>query len=326
MPGENEPKFSNLNEDINQLNISKKEILELEKEVIEPKVRKIVKESMFMNPFPNFWQLPAKLDKNKAEDDIVNYIIEWNLNSWKDLELEEYIKNLSYNPLVRKLKKLVDNPNLEAALKEIEEKDKEITDKNKKNLEESYKLANKQENPTTSFFDKFKEKVKWIWSHLVDLSKVPEKVWLLFCDILAKGEEYIWQKYVRGKMDCSMFLSILLCIWQWIEPKRLGTSRSFSQSYPEVQQEDIRCWDIMYNEWHVEMVVWVPYEKNGRIYVSTFWSSTDKYENDPMFDKFWNPIKNKNWVWYRERKIYPEPRHSYTYFRPPYDQWIKKKN
>ena len=170
------------------------------------------------------------------------------------------------------------------------------------------------------------DKVDWIWSSIVSLIDVPEKIGWVIWDVLARAEEYIWKVYVHGSMDCSMFLSKIFCAWQWVKEHRLWTSWDFAK-YEKVSRDKIRCWDVIYQAKpaHVELIVSKPYVEGGVTYVNTIWSSTDKNNVDPMFDADGNPIKNRTWVWYRKRQIAPNPRHHYTYHRPPYEEWANKR-
>lgn len=294
-------------------------VFDIKKETLRFSVDAIVSWALLAKPFTS-WLYTSRKDRIELQNKITDYIVWWNLNSKRDPKLEEEIRKLSKYD--QKLKYLVDNSDkpLNVNLRVISCKEREKSKQtNQPKNEDSESLLGK-------WWDWLKDKVKWLISHLVNLTDVPEKIWWVIWDVLTRAEKLIWQTYVRGTMDCSMFLSKIFCAWQWIKEQRLGTTQYFSK-YPKVASKDIRCWDVIYqaSPAHVELIVSKPYVENGATYVTTIWSSTDKYNVDPMFDADWNPIKEKTWVWYRKRKIAPNPRHPYTYHRPPYEEWEKKR-
>ena len=308
------------------------DMAELRKQIIWPKIQKIVEEALFLNPTLDFW-LTAKYWVNKY-DEIINYIIEWNLKSWKDVQLEKYIEGSSQHPMAWKLKFLIDNAKnpLEVTIAEIEEKEKKNREKNNQMLKElEQKSAKYQASQEKSILAKWWEwltdKVKWIGAHFVNLADVPEKIGWVIGDVLTKAEEYIWRPYRSWSLDCSWFLSKIFSTWQWKEKMDRWVAKNFADRYKKVDKNEIRCWDVIYQAKpaHVELIVSKPYVENGITYVMTVGSSTDDYSIDPMFDAKWNPIKGKTWVWYRKRQIAPNPRHPYTYHRPPYEEWAKKR-
>lgn len=98
------------------------------------------------------------------------------------------------------------------------------------------------------------------------------------------------------------------------------TASLFDKTDVNLNQEQVRVWDFMYREeqpgkkkhnpiYHIEMVLWKPFQKDGKRMVKTLWSSTDKGVLDENGNK-----TNKNGVGYRLREI-TEYRH---FGRPPY--------
>lgn len=98
------------------------------------------------------------------------------------------------------------------------------------------------------------------------------------------------------------------------------TASLFDKTDVNLNQEQVRVWDFMYREeqpgkkkhnpiYHIEMVLWKPFQKDGKRMVKTLWSSTDKGILDENGNK-----TNKNGVGYRLREI-TEYRH---FGRPPY--------
>ena len=98
-----------LNDDLNQK--------EKENESMKNDVRLIVDESVKRDLFP--WTF-----NDKIKNSIVDYILDWNINSWKDNTIEIWIRNLSSTEKNREIKYLVDNT--DKPLKENIEKIKEI--------------------------------------------------------------------------------------------------------------------------------------------------------------------------------------------------------
>jgi len=303
------------------------DIVDLRKQIIWPKLNEIVSEAMSFTPLLNFWSLANLSNKQKA---IVDYIFDWKLKSGEDFQLEKHIEKLSNHPMAWKLKFLCDNSKspLEIVLSEIDDREKRIRTENVKRIEKLQKQSeqlNDAEEP--SFIVKWWEwltgKIKWIWSHFVNLADVPEKLWTVFGDMLAKAEEYIWRPYRSGSLDCSWFLSKIFSTWQWKQKMDRWVAKNFADRYKRINRDEIRCGDIIYQAKpaHVELIVSKPYVEKWITYVMTIGSSTDKDNVDPMYDANGKPIRGKTWVWYRRRQIYPHPRHPYQYHRPPYEEW-----
>ncbi len=314
-------KYENESTIIETDNIPEK-IFVLKKDILKFGVNSVVLDAIFKAPHWD-WVSFLRKDRKEMQDKITDYIIWWNLGTQKNPIIENQI--LRFSKYSRKLKYLLDNSNvsLEENIKNIVQ----IDEKNKSLVKNANKLWSEGGGSLVKkWWEWLKGSVKWIISHFVNLTDVPKKLWVVFGDMLARAEELIWKSYVRGSMDCSMFLSKIFCAWQWIKEERLGRTSDFSK-YPRIASNDIRCWDVMYqaSPAHVELVVGKPYVENGVTYVTTIWSSTDTNKVDPMFDANWNPIKGKTWVWYRKRRISPNPRHTYTYHRPPYNQWAENR-
>ena len=256
------------------------------------------------------------------EPKITNYILRWNIWSWKNPDIEKQISTLSM--VSREIRVLSDNPqiSLEDNFKKMNEMKKSFEQKNFKQYQEkglNYSLNTYQIKNSRTYFNK----VKWFVAWIVDFFGIKESLRPNMRKMISEGEKYIGLLYKSWTMDCSMMVSILLCAFQWIKSHRLWTSWDFKK-YPQVEYNEIEPWDLQCFPWHVEMVVSKPYTKNWITYVTTLWSSTDTNNVDPLLDKNWNTIKWQNGVWYRIRKIKPNPRHQYTYHRPPYNKWTKQ--
>jgi len=296
-------------------NDTKRQLGNLEEEIqtyknnkkFESKIKDILRNVSYM--LPNFKNLEPK---------ITDYILRWNIWSWKIPDIEKQINTLSMTS--REIRVLLTNPQiwLEDNLKKIDEMKKSFEQYQEKGL--NYSLNTNQIKNNRIYF---KDKVKWLVAWIVDFFWIKESLRPNMRKMISEGEKYIGKLYRSWTMDCSMMVSILLCAFQWIKPHRLWTSWDFKK-YPTVKYNEIEPWDLQCSPWHVEMVVSKPYTKNWITYVTTLWSSTDTNNVDPLHDENWNTIKWQNGVWYRTRRIKPNPRHPYTFHRPPYDKWAKQ--
>jgi len=315
-----------LGDEVDSLRV-RDDMTELKRQVLWPKVSKIVEDAIFLSGSYTFY---SNVDKLKRQSQIVEYIISWYLKSWRDPELEDEIEKMSHHPMVWKLKYLMDNSrfSLEAILIEIEQREARLRAENARKLEELHRQSeqlNNEEEPSliAKWWEWLTGKIRWIWSHFVDLADVPEKLWTVFWDMLAKAEEYIWRPYRSGSLDCSWFLSKIFSTWQWKQKMDRWVAKNFADRYKRINRDEIRCGDIIYQAKpaHVELIVSKPYVEKWITYVMTIGSSTDKDNVDPMYDANGKAIRGKTWVWYRRRQIYPHPRHPYQYHRPPYEEW-----
>lgn len=120
------------------------------------------------------------------------------------------------------------------------------------------------------------------------LSDVHEKVWC----------EYHWWSTWPDQFDCSGIRD-----WafkkNWLKTPRF-TAEWFDKKDRDISTNNVQVWDFMYREqepwkkkhrkiYHIEMVVWLPFEKTidgkKKMFVKTLWSAS-------------------NWgVWYRQREI-----------------------
>lgn len=150
--------------------------------------------------------------------------------------------------------------------------------------------------------------------------------------VLASAQKEIGKPYVRwgskswGKgFDCSGLRNCAFWEQGMKFPTRF-TASLFDKTDVNLTQEQVRVWDFMYREeqpgkkkhnpiYHIEMVLWKPFQKDGKRMVKTIWSSTDKGVLDENGNK-----TNKNGVGYRLREI-TEYRH---FGRPPYYAQLAK--
>ena len=144
--------------------------------------------------------------------------------------------------------------------------------------------------------------------------------------VLASAQKEIGKPYVRWGstagwkgFDCSGLRNCAFWEQGMKFPTRF-TASLFDKTDVNLTQEQVRVWDFMYREeqpgkkkhnpiYHIEMVLWKPFQKDGKRMVKTIWSSTDKGVLDENGKK-----TNKNGVGYRLREI-TEYRH---FGRPPY--------
>lgn len=142
--------------------------------------------------------------------------------------------------------------------------------------------------------------------------------------VLKKAESQIGKPYVRWGttekwFDCSG-------LWNWafkeegIVFKDRFTAALFSHTDVNISRENLRVGDFMYWDqkpwskkhnpiYHIEMVVSQPFQENGKWFVKTIGSSTDKWILNDQGEK-----TKKSWVGYRIREL-TEYRH---FWRPPF--------
>lgn len=102
-----------------------KESMEKDQEKLRDDVMSIVNESIALN---SIWILP---NDNTTKEAITNYILEWNLCTNKDKDLENKIKMISNSPLNRKLKYLMEHhwEPLTECIKKIKEQEIKYRDR-----------------------------------------------------------------------------------------------------------------------------------------------------------------------------------------------------
>ena len=127
---------------------------------------------------------------------------------------------------------------------------------------------------------------------------------------------YVWWWVGPNWYDCSW-------LWNWafkqqgIDFRSRLTASAFSGADVDITKDKVQAGDFMYWDqkpwtkkhnpiYHIEMVISKPYEKNGKKYVRTLWSSTDAKDDSRNY--VWK------WVQIREREM-KDYRH---FWRPPY--------
>ena len=170
----------------------------------------------------------------------------------------------------------------------------------------------------------------WSVSRLVSIDGFPPKQipilkatlewWQKLFD---KLYEFGWE-WIGKTIDCSHLVSFALraggILNQYLNSAALY--QKFSGN--KIAKQSTRAGDLMFwgkwGGWHVEIVVWKPYqkEKNGKWYVKTLWSSKDTTGTSPMYNIDGTPSTKYNGVAYRERVI--QDRHQFL--RPQYENLV----
>lgn len=152
--------------------INNKKTEQLEFEALKKDVSNIIEESVVFTPLSwVFWK------QNK--DSLTIYVIEWNLNTWKNELYETRLTNLSNNPFSWKLKYLLQNSdkplkdNIQA-IKEQENRQR-IAMQQHLNLQDNSVETN-EELPTTISEDIFKELLTMEWWQWY-VAQVHKKYW-----------------------------------------------------------------------------------------------------------------------------------------------------
>ena len=141
-------------------------------------------------------------------------------------------------------------------------------------------------------------------------------------NVYETASSQIGKKYTRWWISPESWFD---CSWlrnrafkkQWIQFSQRLTAEKFSDADVDIKKEQVQIWDFMFWDkkpwtkkhnpiYHIEMIISKPYIKNGKTYVKTLWSSSDKK------DDLWNYVWN--WVRIREREM-KSYRH---YWRPTY--------
>ena len=166
---------------------------------------------------------------------------------------------------------------------------------------------------------------------LVNTTDVPDAQIPILKSMIKKGHEVFnriykfWWKWLNNAIDCSGFVSLLLRAGGAFGPKEGYWSGELFKKFSNnrVERQNVRAGDLIFwGEWggnHVEMVVWKPYQNNGRWCVKTLWSSSDT----PMYNidgSAYSKKNGKDGVAYRERVILKERR----FLRPKYEELVKE--
>lgn len=159
---------------------------------------------------------------------------------------------------------------------------------------------------------KYKQSLKPFIQQPVNTKEVPDAQIPILKSMIKKGHEffnYLYGKEWTWKIDCSGFVSLLLRAGGVFGPKEGYRSGALFKKFSNnrVERQNVRAGDLIFwGEWggnHVEMVVWKPYQNNGRWCVKTLWSSSDTTGVSPMYNIDGSSSRKHNGVAYRERVI-----------------------
>ncbi len=159
---------------LNAINIliDNKKAEQQEYEILKKDVSNIIEESAVFTPLSSvFWK------QNK--DALTIYVIEWNLNTWKNEIYESQLTNLSNNPLCWKLKYLLQNSDKSLkdniqAIKEQENRQR-IAMQQHLNLQDN-SVETEEELPTTISEDIFQQLLMMEWWQWY-VAQVHKKYW-----------------------------------------------------------------------------------------------------------------------------------------------------
>ena len=274
-----------------------------------------------------------------ADDMVVDYLVsEWFFDAIKDNMMGKALELSSLHGLLseirEKLKKVDTKEQLDQlraeVLSKIDEKSEGSQDSawaTEENTSQDQKNEENQNSSDSSTpiggVSPQKHKVQPIDSHHEIKNRPSEQIPYIEATIKSAegqiGKPYQWWATGPSGFDCSG-------LWNWafqeqgIKFDSRFTAAAFESSDVNIPKEEVRVWDFMYWDeqpgkkrhnpiYHIEMVVGQPYPENGKWYVKTIGSSTDKWVLDHNGQK-----TAKSWVWYRVREIT-----GYRHFgRPPY--------
>lgn len=177
-----------------------------------------------------------------------------------------------------------------------------------------------------------KEFFKSIPERLVSIDGLSDAQILILKLMIEKGQEQEvfkkrYEKWWSGNtIDCSGFVSLLLRAGGVFGPKGYLTASGLYQKFighrvatpQSARAGDLMFWKKWKTIYHVEMVVWKPYQKSGKWYVKTLWSSSDTTGTSPMYNIDGTPNPKYNGVAYRERVINSERQ----FLRPQYETLV----
>ena len=288
------------------------------------------------------WALETNilLRKGKGkENEITEYLLNGDYKSWKNREIDLILDLISNSDirLYNIISKYID-PKYKQSLKPSIQQPTQAPSTNPEKSENW--LVNKMvsgvnetvstiKETASTIVSRAKEFLESIPKRLVNTTDVPDDQIPILKSMIKKGHEVFnriykfWWKWLNNAIDCSGFVSLLLRAGGAFGPDEGYWSGDLYQKFiknPVTTIQDVRAGDLMFwGKWgggHVEMVVWKPYQNNGRWCVKTLWSSSDT----PMYNIDGSAYSKKNGVAYRERVILNERR----FLRPQYEELVKE--
>ncbi len=283
------------------------------------------------------------LNKIGKENEITEYLLNGDYKSWKNREIDLILDQISSSDitLYNIISKYID-PKYKQSLKPSIQQPTQAPSTNSEKSDDWLfnKIVSGAKETVSSISDKISTAVDntsellrdffWSVSRLVSIDGVPpNQIPILkatlewWQKLFNKLYEYGWE-WMGKTIDCSHLVSFALraggILNQYLNSAALY--QKFSGN--KIAKQSTRAGDLMFwgkwGGWHVEIVVWKPYqkEKNGKWYVKTLWSSKDTTGTSPMYNIDGTPSPKYNGVAYRERVI--QDRHQFL--RPQYEKLV----
>ena len=281
------------------------------------------------------------LNKIGKETEIAEYLLNGDYKSWKNPEIDLILDQISSSDitLYNIISKYID-PKYKQSLKPSIQQPTQAPSTNSEKSDDWLfnKIVSGAKETVSSISDKISTAVDntsellrdffWSVSRLVSIDGVPpNQIPILkatlewWQKLFNKLYEYGWE-WMGKTIDCSHLVSFALRAGGILMPNQYLNSTALYQKFSrnKIAKQGVRAGDLMFwgkwGGWHVEIVVWKPYqkEKNGKWYVKTLWSSKDTTGTSPMYNIDGTPSPKKNGVAYRERVI--QDRHQFL--RPKY--------
>ena len=287
------------------------------------------------------WALETNIllfNKKGQENEVAEYLLNGDYKSWKNIEIEWILDQISFSNLTlyNTISGYV-NPIYKQRLKPIIQQSSAIKPEKSDNWLFNKIVSGAKETAST-ISDKISTAVDntsellsdffWSVSKLVNIDGVPSKQIPILKSMIEGGQKVFDKLYKLwwswNTIDCSGLVSLLLRAWGAFSPREYLTSSGLYQKFVKhkVMTQSVRAGDLMFwGNWgggHVEMVVWKPYQKSGKLCVKTLWSSSDTTKISPMYNSDGSPSSKTNGVAYRERVI--QDRHQFL--RPQYEKLV----
>ena len=288
------------------------------------------------------WALETNIrlfNKKGKANEITEYLLNGDYGSRKNREIDLILDQISSSDirLYNIISKYID-PKYKQSLKPSIQQPTQAPSTNSEKsdnwlVNKMVSGANKMVSGATETFStivsRAKEFFESIPKKLVNTTDVPDDQIPILKSMIKKGHEVFkriykfWWKWLNNAIDCSGFVSLLLRAGGAFGPDEGYWSGELFKKFSNnrVERQNVRAGDLIFwGEWgggHVEMVVWKPYQNNGRWCVKTLWSSSDTTRVSPMYNidgSAYSKKDGKDGVAYRERVIKSERR----FLRPQY--------
>lgn len=285
-------------------------------------------------------------EKGKGKE-IAEYLLNGDYGSWKNSEIEWIVKQISsdyrlytiISGYVKQTDKQRPQPT-QAPSTNPEKSDNWLVNKF---VSGANKMVSGARETVSTIADKFSTAVestgdllsdffKSISKKLVSIDGLSDAQIPILKSMIEKGQEQevfdkLYQRWWSWKtIDCSGFVSLLLRAGGVFGPKGYLTASGLYQKFighrvatpQSARAGDLMFWKKWKTIYHVEMVVWKPYQNNGKWCVKTLWSSSDTTGTSPMYNIDGTPNPKHDGVAYRERVINSERQ----FLRPQYEKLV----